>query len=106
MEELDATRHIEPREAIAAVGGGSLARWALWMLRHRGRIVERAGQLHMTDDGRARAARLVRSHRLWEAYLHKHLGLPLDHVHASADRLEHYTHAPLRNELQKALDDT
>ena len=106
LEELDATRRLAPREAIAAVGGGLLARWALWMLKHRGRVVERAGELHMTDDGRARAARLVSSHRLWEAYLHKHLGLPLDHVHASADRLEHYTQQPLREELKKALEDT
>ena len=46
------------------------------MLRRRGRVEIRDGQLHMTDDGRWRAARLVRGHRLWEAYLVKHLGLP------------------------------
>jgi Mn-dependent DtxR family transcriptional regulator len=33
------------------------------------------------------------------------LGLPLDHVHAPADRVEHFINQPLRDELQKAVDD-
>jgi ABC-type Mn2+/Zn2+ transport system permease subunit len=104
VEEIDATKRLRPGEAVAAVGGGWLARWALAMLRHRGRIELRDGRLHMTDDGRWRAARLVRGHRLWEAYLVKHLGLPLDHVHAPADRVEHFIQQPLREELQKDLE--
>jgi hypothetical protein len=105
VEEIDPQKRLQPAEAVAAVGGGWLARWALAMLRRRGRIEIRDGRLFMTDDGRWRAARLVRGHRLWEAYLVKHLGLPADHVHAPADRLEHFTHEPLRDELQKAVDD-
>lgn len=105
LEEIDDTKRMLPDEAVAAVGGGSLARWALAMLRRRGRIEVRDGKLHMTDDGRWRAARLVRGHRLWEAYLVKHLGLPPDHVHAPADRVEHFIQEPLREELQKELDD-
>jgi Mn-dependent DtxR family transcriptional regulator len=106
LEEIDATKRMRPDEAIAAVGGGSLARWALAMLRRRGRIEFRDGLLHMTDDGRWRAARLVRGHRLWETYLVKNLGLAPDHVHAPADRVEHFIHQPLREELQKELEDT
>jgi manganese/zinc/iron transport system permease protein len=106
LEEIDASKRMRPDEAVAAVGGGSLARWALAMLRQRGRVEVRDGQLHMTDDGRWRAARLVRGHRLWETYLVKHLGLPPDHVHAPADRVEHFIHEPLREELQKELEDT
>ncbi|MCI0335814.1 MAG: metal ABC transporter permease [Planctomycetes bacterium] len=106
LEEIDATKRMRPEEAVAAVGGGSLARWALAMLRHRGRIEIRDGRLHMTDDGRWRAARLVRGHRLWETYLVKNLGLQPDHVHAPADRVEHFIHQPLREELQKELEDT
>jgi manganese/zinc/iron transport system permease protein len=92
--------------AIAAVGGGWQAWWALGMLRRRGRLTLATDGLHLTDDGRERAKRLVRGHRLWEAYLVKHLGLPLDHVHAPADRVEHYLSEPLRDELQKAVDVT
>jgi manganese/zinc/iron transport system permease protein len=100
-----ASRRLQPAEAIAAVGGGWLARWALAMLRRRGRVEIQNGKLHMTEDGRWRAARLVRGHRLWEAYLVKHLGLPLDHVHAPADRVEHFIQEPLREQLQQAVDD-
>jgi manganese/zinc/iron transport system permease protein len=106
LEELDATKRMRPHEAVTAVGGGALARWALAMLRRRGRIEIRNGHLQMTDDGRWRAARLVSGHRLWESYLVKHLGLPLDHVHAPADRFEHYIHEPLRDVLQRELEDT
>ena len=75
------------------------------MLERRGRVTAEADGLRLTPDGRERAKRLVRGHRLWEAYLVKHLGLPLDHVHAPADRVEHFIHQPLRDELQKAVDD-
>jgi manganese/zinc/iron transport system permease protein len=106
VEEIDPNKRMRPAEAVQAVGGGWLARWALAMLRHRGRLELRDGRLHMTEDGRWRAARLVRGHRLWEAYLVKHLGLPADHVHAPADRVEHYINQPLREELQRAVEDT
>lgn len=106
LEELDSAKRINANQAVAAVGGGALARWALLMLRHRGRVEVRDGALHMTDDGRWRAARLVRGHRLWETYLVKHLGLPPDHVHAPADRIEHFIEKPLRDELQRDLEDT
>jgi manganese/zinc/iron transport system permease protein len=106
VEELDPPKRLRRGEAVAAVGGGWLARWALVMLRRRGRVELREGRLHMTDDGRWRAARLVRGHRLWEAYLVKHLGLPPDHVHAAADRVEHFIQQPLREELSRDLTGT
>jgi hypothetical protein len=96
---------LAPHTALAAVGGGWLAWWALGMLKRRGRLTVAANGLQLTTDGRERAKRLVRGHRLWEAYLVKHLGLPLDHVHAPADRVEHFINQPLREELQKAVDD-
>jgi manganese/zinc/iron transport system permease protein len=103
VEEIDPSKRLQPGEAVSAVGGGLLARWALLMLRQRGRVEIKDRRLHMTDDGRWRAARLVRGHRLWETYLVKHLGLPADHVHAPADRVEHFINQPLREELQKDL---
>jgi len=105
VEELDATKRMRPAEAVAAVGGGWIARWALAMLRRRGRLELHDGRLLMTDDGRWRAARLVRGHRLWETYLVKHLGLPLDHVHEPAHRVEHYIGLRIREQLQEAVDD-
>jgi manganese/zinc/iron transport system permease protein len=105
VEEMETSRHLHPGEAVAAVGGGWLARWALAMLRRRGRLELVDGRLHMTDDGRFRAARIIRGHRLWESYLVKHLGLPLDHVHEPAHRVEHFIGPSIRGHLQAAVDD-
>jgi manganese/zinc/iron transport system permease protein len=106
VEEIDATRRLRPAEAVAAIGGGWQARWALAMLRRRGRLELKDGRLQMTDDGRFRAARLVRGHRLWESYLVKHLGLPLDHVHEPAHRVEHFIGPEIREKLQHAVEGT
>ncbi|MEX0876198.1 MAG: metal ABC transporter permease [Phycisphaerales bacterium] len=54
-----------------------------------GLITERAGRLELTDTGRAHGAAIIRRHRLWEGYLVDEAGLSPDHVHATAERLEH-----------------
>ena len=46
---------------------------------------------------------MVRAHRLWEAFLSTRLDLPADHVHAPADRMEHYTDPALRDRLAADL---
>ena len=46
---------------------------------------------HLTDDGKSAAKKLVRSHRLWEAFLIQHMALPESHLHGTAERLEHIT---------------
>jgi Mn-dependent DtxR family transcriptional regulator len=53
--------------------------------------VRDAQGVHLTDPGRTRAQQIVRAHRLWEAYLAERLRIPLSHVHAPAERLEHVT---------------
>jgi manganese/zinc/iron transport system permease protein len=47
-------------------------------------------QLQLTAAGTQRAESVVRAHRLWEAYLGEHTELPLDHLHAGAERMEHF----------------
>jgi ABC-type Mn2+/Zn2+ transport system permease subunit/Mn-dependent DtxR family transcriptional regulator len=46
------------------------------------------GTVQLTDDGRREAKRLLRAHRLWEAYL-EHAGAPHEKLHQEAHRLEH-----------------
>ncbi|HEX4627957.1 MAG TPA: metal-dependent transcriptional regulator [Gemmatimonadales bacterium] len=59
-------------------------------LAHRGLIVHtRTRRLRLTKKGRAAALRLVRRHRVLEAYLVTALGYPWDRVHQEAERLEH-----------------
>ena len=54
----------------------------------------------LTASGERVAIEMIRHHRLLEQYLSKTLGLPLEAVHAEADRLEH----ALSEELEAAID--
>lgn len=49
------------------------------------------GMYHLTEAGKRRAQELIRAHRLWECYLVDREGMPLEAVHAEADRREHET---------------
>jgi DtxR family Mn-dependent transcriptional regulator len=53
----------------------------------------------LTAEGKLRALRVIRRHRLWECFLVQHLGLPWQQVHDSACQLEHAT----TNEVAEAL---
>jgi DtxR family transcriptional regulator, Mn-dependent transcriptional regulator len=56
----------------------------------------------LTDRGERVALEVIRHHRLLEQYLVETLGLPIDAVHAEADRLEH----ALSEELEAHIDRT
>jgi Mn-dependent DtxR family transcriptional regulator len=75
--------------------------WAagLW-LAASGRIVREAGRWGLTAIGRAEAETVVRSHRLWEAWLGRHADLPLDHLHPPAEWIEHHLGADLRRRIE------
>ncbi|QQL45450.1 iron chelate uptake ABC transporter family permease subunit [Sulfuriroseicoccus oceanibius] len=62
------------------------------------------GMLFLTDAGMARAAQLVRNHRLWELYLTNAADYAPDHVHDDAERIEHVLGEPIVRELEKRLD--
>lgn len=106
VEELSRDKPLSPAKALAAVGGGWLARWGLAGLVRGGQIESQGDHLHLTEAGRESARQLVRSHRLWETYLVEHLGLPLDHVHEPAHRVEHYIGERLQRELEAEVDTT
>jgi len=77
-----------------------IARLAMILLRRTGFLSGSRPQLVLTERGRAEAARLVRSHRLWETYFsHQFPTLPADHLHAPAEVLEHLTDDALRDRL-------
>lgn len=83
-----------------------IARLALSRLRRRGMVTGTLPQLALTDRGRTEAARLVRSHRLWETYFsHQFPTLPSDHLHAPAEVLEHLTDDALRDRLGQRTND-
>lgn len=45
--------------------------------------------LRLSRRGNALAVAMVRRHRLLETFLHRSLGVPLERVHAEAERIEH-----------------
>lgn len=95
---------IERGACARLAGGGLTGRLALRKLLLRGDVVE--GQhrlLRLTEQGRHAAQSLVRSHRLWEAYLGEHFDLPLDHLHEPAERVEHYIGPKLQERLASEL---
>lgn len=104
LEELHSPRRLATAEAQQAVGGGVLARWGLRGLVRDGRVTASGNALELTPRGRDDARQMVRSHRLWETYLVQYLGLPLDHVHEPAHRVEHFIGQEMREELEAEVD--
>ncbi len=91
------------RNAIGA--GPMLTNLVLRALAREGRIDRQGSNVGLTDAGRSDGQSLVRSHRLWESYLHKHLRLPADHVHPTAEQLEHITDAAMQSRLAQRTDE-
>ena len=56
----------------------------------------------LTPAGEKAAIEVIRHHRLLEQYLSETLGMPVDEVHAEADRLEH----ALSEELEARIDES
>jgi DtxR family transcriptional regulator, Mn-dependent transcriptional regulator len=56
--------------------------------------------VELSDAGTKIALEVIRHHRLLEQYLAETLGLPIDEVHAEADRLEHV----ISEELEARID--
>lgn len=67
----------------------------LRVARSRGLIAGSAGRLGLTAAGRIEAARIVRTHRLWELWLIDEARIAVDHVDRDADDIEHLLPASL-----------
>jgi manganese/zinc/iron transport system permease protein len=105
-EEAGRAAALSGREVrtATATAGPILGRLALLWLTG-GRLLARAGGAYrLTDAGRVAARQVLRSHRLWETYLDRHLALPPDHLHAPAERLEHVTTPAMRQRLAESVD--
>lgn len=70
----------------------------------RGRVGSTAGG-GLTQVGREEARVIVRSHRLWEAWLGRHVALPLDHLHPPAEWIEHHLGAEVRGRIAADLEE-
>lgn len=59
--------------------------------------------VELTVEGRKRALRIIRRHRLWELFLVRVLGYRWDEVHTEAERLEHVTSELMEDRLDTFL---
>lgn len=78
-------------------------RVALDHLIREGLITARGEDYRLTDSGRHAAVEVVRSHRLWESYLSQEIQVGPQHVHASAEEVEHLLDDRLKAELAAEL---
>ena len=59
--------------------------------------------VELTREGRKRALRIIRRHRLWELFLVRVLKYRWDEVHTEAERLEHVTSELMEDRLDQFL---
>jgi DtxR family Mn-dependent transcriptional regulator len=59
--------------------------------------------VELTPEGRKKALRIIRRHRLWELFLVEVLKYDWDEIDEEAERLEHSTSAKLEERLDRAL---
>lgn len=95
-----------PRQLAEAVGAPSiLVRAALAGLHKSRAVTKREASWSLTEIGRSRATKLVRTHRLWEVYLDSHFPQDSHQLHESAERLEHITTPEMQSMLGDARED-
>lgn len=64
---------------------------------------EKYKALKLTQEGEKLALKVIRKHRLWEAFLHKTFDMTLHEIHREAELLEHETSDFLANKISDYL---
>jgi DtxR family transcriptional regulator, Mn-dependent transcriptional regulator len=72
-------------------------------LEQEGLIHSDGTHLKLTPRGERLALHVLRAHRLWEVYLAEELGVPVDRIHAEAERQEHRLDARQLDRLSAAM---
>ncbi|MCL4147346.1 UNVERIFIED_CONTAM: hypothetical protein GTU68_048987 [Idotea baltica] len=70
----------------------------------KGLLQKQTGSYALTEKGFDASERIIRLHRMWELYLTKYLKVAPDHVHETADAIEHFLEDDMEEELAKVLD--
>ncbi len=77
---------------------------ALGKLKRGGWVEKCDNGYSLSEDGRRKAAYIVRVHRLWELYLSKCLGFSEHQLHNCAEEIEHVITPEVEDELTKLLE--
>jgi len=70
----------------------------------KGLVMRSNNHIILTETGQLKARTLIDRHRLWENFADRDLGLPADHLHESANRIEHFIDDSLSDELEKNIN--
>lgn len=84
---------IESKAMEAVLPRRTLAQ-ALGEAYRRGLVTTDGGSIGLTASGHDAGASIIRRHRLWETWLVDEAGVSPDHVHDTAERLEHFDSEP------------
>jgi Mn-dependent DtxR family transcriptional regulator len=101
------SRPIATRDLASSMTLGEARwRWLMWRLRRAGWLESVtfdgvASAVRLTEFGLREALRLDRTHRLWETFLVDRVGIASDHVHPTAEEIEHL----LSEQLVEHVDD-
>ena len=102
-DRLAALWRMEEADAVGPAPTGLLAALPLRWLWLQGRVQRADDGYQLSARGRSEAELIVRSHRLWEAWLGQHAELPVDHLHPPAEWIEHHLGARLRQRIEQDL---
>lgn len=72
-------------------------------LQRRGLVEIRGAEATLTSAGVDAARRVVRAHRLWEAYMAGVMNVPPDHLHDTAHTMEHVLDPVLLEQIEEKL---
>ena len=75
----------------------------LRILKNKGLILETGLTWTLSKKGIIEAKRIIRIHRLWELYMEKFMQIQADHVHESAESIEHLMTPELEEELLQIM---
>lgn len=93
LEEIQNSRSIAPSELSKG----------LRILKGNGLVIDAGSVWTLTEKGISEAKRIIRAHRLWELYMQKFMQIQSDHVHESAESIEHIMTPALEAELLKEM---
>jgi manganese/zinc/iron transport system permease protein len=83
---------------------GTTLEKGLKTLTRMGDLKKSENRWQLTLQGKEKAQRLVKLHRLWEVYLTKYLRIAPDHVHEDAETIEHLLTPELEQQLEQLLE--
>lgn len=78
-----------------------ISHFAVWRLKKHGWV---DAELKLTEDGKLKAASIVRLHRLFELYLTEELGVQAEKVHRTAEEMEHIITPEMEERLTLLLE--